>query len=74
MFTTTDDGRTMDGSRLDGYPISSPCEPNGSGELKIIKVNLMTEHGQSKYLILCMFFGHLFLKMGGGDYRQWSLY
>ena len=31
----TDDGRT-DGRRLDGYTISSPCEPNGSGELKII--------------------------------------
>ena len=30
-----DDGRT-DGRRLDGYPISSPCEPNGSGELKTI--------------------------------------
>ena len=29
----TDDGRT-DGRRLDGYTISSPCEPNGSGELK----------------------------------------
>ena len=28
-----DDGRT-DGRRLDGYTISSPCEPNGSGELK----------------------------------------
>ena len=28
-----DDGRTTDGRRLDGYPISSPCEPNGSGEL-----------------------------------------
>ena len=28
------DGRTTDGRRLDGYPISSPCEPNGSGELK----------------------------------------
>ena len=27
------DGRT-DGRRLDGYTISSPCEPNGSGELK----------------------------------------
>ena len=24
----------MDGRRLDGYTISSPCEPNGSGELK----------------------------------------
>ena len=29
---TTDDGR-----RLDGYTISSPCEPNGSGELKTKK-------------------------------------
>ena len=33
MTTPTDDGRT-DGRRLDGYTISSPCEPNGSGELK----------------------------------------
>ena len=32
---TTDDGLTDDdGRRLDGYTISSPCEPNGSGELK----------------------------------------
>ena len=29
-----DEGQT-DGSRLEGYTISSPCEPNGSGELKI---------------------------------------
>ena len=31
------DGRLTDGQRrkrLDGYTISSPCEPNGSGELK----------------------------------------
>ena len=28
---TTDDGRTPD----HGHPISSPCEPNGSGELKM---------------------------------------
>ena len=28
------DGRTMyDGRQLDAYTISSPCEPNGSGEL-----------------------------------------
>ena len=27
-----DDGRTPD----HGHPISSPCEPNGSGELKIL--------------------------------------
>ena len=25
--------RTTDGRRFDGYTISSPCEPNGSGEL-----------------------------------------
>ena len=30
----TDDGRTTDGRTPDhGHPISSPCEPNGSGEL-----------------------------------------
>ena len=28
---TTDDGRTPD----HGHPISSPCEPDGSGELKM---------------------------------------
>ena len=29
-----DDGRTDDGRTPDhGHPISSPCEPNGSGEL-----------------------------------------
>ena len=27
-------GGRMDGRRLDGSTISSPCEPNGSGELK----------------------------------------
>ena len=36
-----DDGRTDDGRRTDGrttehgYTISSPCEPDGSGELKM---------------------------------------
>ena len=43
--TTTDrrtDGRTDDGRRIHGYPISSPCEPNGSGELKKAKINLST--------------------------------
>ena len=30
----TTNGRTTEGRRLDGYTISSPCEPNGSGELK----------------------------------------
>ena len=32
-----DDGRTDDGwTPFHGHPISSPCEPNGSGELKRI--------------------------------------
>ena len=31
----TTDVRRTDGRRLDGYTISSPCEPNGSGELKM---------------------------------------
>ena len=37
-----DDGRTDDGRRTDGrttehgYTISSPCEPDGSGELKMV--------------------------------------
>ena len=35
-----DDGRLTDGRRLDGYTISSPCEPNGSGELKIFNAAL----------------------------------
>ena len=31
-----DDGQTNDGRTPDhGHPISSPCEPNGSGELKM---------------------------------------
>ena len=34
-----DDGRTDDGRTPDhGHPISSPCEPYGSGELKKILV------------------------------------
>ena len=36
---TTDDGRRTDGRTTEhGYTISSPCEPDGSGEL-IIPVN-----------------------------------
>ena len=30
-----DDAGQTDGRRLDGYTISSPCEPNGPGELKM---------------------------------------
>ena len=39
--TTDDDGRTPE----HGYIISSPCEPNGSGELKnIISNNISTDN------------------------------
>ena len=35
----TDAGRTDDGRTPDhGHPISSPCEPNGSGELKMFDI------------------------------------
>ena len=33
------DGRRTDGRTADhGHPISSPCEPNGSGELKMYRI------------------------------------
>ena len=35
MFEIVYDGQQTDGRRLDGYTISLPCEPNGSGELKM---------------------------------------
>ena len=35
MFEIVYDGRRTDGRRLDGNAISSPSEPNGSGELKM---------------------------------------
>ena len=53
--------RWKDGCRLDGYTISSPCEPNGSGELKIIK------QFQLKIVIFtavknrCIFHGRVFV-------------
>ena len=35
----TDDGRTTDGRTTEhGYTISSPCEPDGSGELKMFAI------------------------------------
>ena len=35
----TDDGRTTDGRTTEhGYTISSPCEPDGSGELKMYRI------------------------------------
>ena len=42
----TTDGRTTDGRTPDhGHPISSPCEPNDSGELTIFSIQM---HGRSK--------------------------
>ena len=41
MVDDDDDGRTPD----HGHPISSPCEPNGSGEL-IIEGYLMSEQSR----------------------------
>ena len=46
-----DDGRT-DGRRLDGYTISSPCEPNGSGELIILSIKIHTFEENNNNLVL----------------------
>ena len=42
-----DDGRTTDGRTPDhGHPISSPCEPDGSGELITREVlNVLSDKG-----------------------------
>ena len=40
-----------DGRRLDGYTISSPCEPIGSGELKTNKIG----QGQPRVIIYINF-------------------
>ena len=45
------DGRT-DGRRLDGYTISSPCEPNGSGELKSL---MEIQRGFAEHLCIFLF-------------------
>ena len=47
------DGRRTDGRRLGGYTISSPCEPNGSGELKITVVSWIAKDFKS-FLLLCV--------------------
>ena len=44
------DGRT-DGRRLDGYTISSPCEPNGSGKLKMVDDGRTDGHRLDGYTI-----------------------
>ena len=72
MKLWTDDGRTPN----HGHPISSPGEPNGSGELKrpmrytenvlVVKMKIFSR----KFLI-----GFLFLRGGSDEYPQsmfWS--
>ena len=45
------DGRTDDGRTPEhGHPISSPCEPNGSGELIKYLGHFQTKREISKYL------------------------
>ena len=51
-----------DGRRLDGYTISSPCEPNGSGELIIASCILGGKHWDSK---ITMFIHLMALKIYG---------
>ena len=41
---TTDDGRTDGRTPEHGYTISSPCEPDGSGELKIQSRKVLKGH------------------------------
>ena len=45
----TDDGRTTDEGRTTehGYTISSPCEPDGSGELKTGFMHIQKQRGRS---------------------------
>ena len=44
-----DDGRTDDGRTTEhGYTISSPCEPDGSGELKMSILKLTNVSSQNK--------------------------
>ena len=45
---TTDDGRTDGRTTEHGYTISSPCEPDGSGELIIF---LMFKHNDPVILL-----------------------
>ena len=51
MFEIVDDGRRTtdaDGRTPEhGYTISSPCEPNGSGELKIHNHSIHSKAGSS---------------------------
>ena len=52
------DGRTDGGRRIHWYTISSPCEPNGSGELKIYMQELPFLHSARRLMLIniCMKF------------------
>ena len=54
---TDDVRRTNDGRRLDGYTISPPCEPNGSGELiiSIIQISAGVSYIQIHWLSISVF-------------------
>ena len=51
------DGRMPD----HGHPISSPCEPNGSGELKNIKNFLLKFYNFYNLKNLCTLYGRVFV-------------
>ena len=51
-----DDGRRTPDH---GHPISSPCEPNGSGELKTLRLYITRgcfHYGKTKYQVHCKVF------------------
>ena len=56
------DGRTTDRRRLDGYTISSPCEPNGSGELTSSPKFCLSHH-----IVSTIFHQILFILAGNED-------
>ena len=48
MFEIVYDGQPTDGCRLDGYTISSPCEPKGSGELNMMSLECSQDFSHYK--------------------------
>ena len=71
----TDDGRTTDGRTTEhGYTISSPCEPDGLGELKMspfhgIKVNGLIHLRQWTPIIIIFVSTLSFLWGTKGDFK-----
>ena len=50
MFEIVYEGRRTGGCRLDGYTISSPCEPKGSSELKIKALECSQDFSHCKFM------------------------